>query len=276
MTIAATVVILTKNEARHIRRAVESAVDFEDILVVDSFSTDNTSEIAARSGARVVQFDWNGQYPKKKEWALAHARFDWVVYLDADEYLTPALVRELESAVERSDASAVDVPLRYFWLGRELRHGHRVQKRIAMRRANCEWPQPNDLDVKNMWEVEGHYQPRVRSGAVISTRSLLGHDDQDGLYDYFARHNRYSDWEAHMLEKRDTDSLTSRSRLGRLAATLPFKPTVFFAYSYILRMGFLDGMPGLEYARALSYYYWQINLKRRELEIQGCSISRAS
>ncbi|MDJ0338357.1 glycosyltransferase family 2 protein [Cryobacterium sp. PH31-O1] len=272
MKIQASIIILTKNETLHIKRAVNSAHDFAEVLVVDSSSTDDTCRLAENAGAKIIQFDWNGAYPKKKEWALTKAAYDWVIYLDADEYLTESLVAEIRSTISAEISTAFEVPLKYFWLGKELRHGHRVSKRIGIRTSQSTWPRPDDLDVKNMWEVEGHYQPEVL-GNVAKLSSPLGHDDQDGLYDYFSRHNRYSDWEASMLTKKDQESLSNRSYLGRIAANLPAKSTLFLIYSYILRGGFLDGRSGWEYARALSFYYWQIEVKRRELTLAASSHS---
>lgn len=264
--IHATVVVLTKNEERHIERAVSSALAFQRVLVVDSGSDDRTVELATKSGAEVIQFSWDGVYPKKKEWALAHTDTDWVFYLDADEFFDEAVLGEIAAIVKDKNISAFEVPLRYFWEGTELKYGHRVSKRIGMRKSQCFWPRPNDLDVKNMWEVEGHYQPQTISGKIVRASSPIGHQDEDGLFDYFARHNRYSDWEAHMLHKGDIVSHASRSKLGRVAVKLPAKPLVFFLYSYILRLGFLDGRAGLSYAIALSFYYWQIGVKQRELQ----------
>lgn len=267
-SIDATVVILTKNEERHIARAVESAKRFKKILVVDSFSDDMTVKIAEKAGAQVIQFGWNGQYPKKKEWALQHVETDWVFYLDADEYFGIDLTTQISRLILEDDVSAIEVPLKYFWEGKELKYGHRVNKRIGMRLSTCFWPRPNDLSVKNMWEVEGHYQPQVKRGRIAKVPEAMGHQDEDGLYDYFARHNRYSDWEAHMLQQREEISHRSRSRLGKMAVKLPAKPLVFFVYSFILRLGFVDGRAGFNYAIALSFYYWQIGLKVRELDSQ--------
>lgn len=264
-SLEATIVILTKNEARHVARAVESAGKFAQVLVVDSHSTDRTIEIAQEAGASIIEFDWDGAYPKKKEWALQHCVFDWVIYLDADEFFTESLVSHIAQCIKNDRISAIEVPLRYFWLGKELKYGHKVAKRIGMRRSRSSWPRPNDLHVKNMWEVEGHYQPVVSSGTIRMLSEKLGHADEDGLFDYFSRHNRYSDWEAHMLNANDEASLTSRSKKGRLAAKLPAKSIIFFAYSYVLRGGFLDGKAGFHYAVALAFYYWQIDIKRIEL-----------
>lgn len=266
MVIDATIVILTKNEERHIERAIESAAGFSEVLVIDSNSDDGTKEVARNAGARVLNFEWDGNYPKKKEWALSMVRTDWVFYLDADEYLDRGLVDEISTVVGNPAASAFEVPVRYFWQGKELRHGHRVSKRIGMRKSVSFWPRPDDLGVKNMWEVEGHYQPQITEGEVVRGRNFLGHQDEDGLFDYFARHNRYSDWEAHMLHLGETISARSRSRLGKLAVNLPVRHLVFFVYSYLLRLGFLDGKAGLNYALALSFYYWQIQVKLDELK----------
>lgn len=271
--INATVVILTKNEARHIQRAVESASQFQHVLVIDSGSTDNTAEIATQSGADVIQFQWNGLYPKKKEWALDNVHTDWVFYLDADEYFDVPLIQEVAKAIADPNVSAFEVPLKYYWEGRQLKHGHQVSKRIGMRKSASFWPRPDDLAVKNMWEVEGHYQPQVRQGKIAKSFTAMGHQDEDGLYDYFARHNRYSDWEAHMLHAGEGVSHESRSRLGRIAVKFPAKPLVFFGYSYIARLGFLDGVPGLNYALALSFYYWQIGVKVRELKLMEAKIA---
>lgn len=265
--IAATVIILTKNEARNIASAVNSCAEFAEVLVVDSNSTDGTQQIATKLGARVLEFQWNGVYPKKKEWALESCSYDWVIYLDADEFLTTQLVAELRLLIDQDDVGGIEVPLEYYWSGKRLGYGHRVTKRIGINRQRSRWPRPNDLHVENMWEVEGHYQPIVQTGKLCRTKNSLGHRDSDGLYNYFSRHNRYSDWEAHMLEAGDKASLNSRSKQGRLAATLPFKPAIFFVYSYLLKQGFRDGWPGFDYAMALTFYYWQISAKRREIRL---------
>jgi glycosyltransferase involved in cell wall biosynthesis len=269
--IPVSVVIMTKNEQRVIGYTLESVRDFAQVFVVDSHSTDATREIAKEHGAEVVLFTWNGKYPKKKEWCLESLPFehDWVLYLDADELVTPALAAELRtllsSGVQRLRHVAFDVELDYVFLGRRLRHGHRVTKRVLARRDRMSWPRIADLDVSTMWEVEGHYQP-VIDGTVGRLSGRIEHNDRDPLFDYFARHNRYSDWEAHLLDRREEAQRVQgvRSAQGRRYARLPFKPAAFFLYSFVLRRGFLDGRPGFHYAVAHAFYFWQIGVKRRD------------
>lgn len=263
--IPVSVIIMTKNEARAIARTVDSVRDFVEVFVVDSNSGDDTQAIARAHGATVVTFTWNGQYPKKKQWCLEELPFtqDWVLYLDADEIVTPELAAEIRHVTGRSSpAAAYDVKLNYVFLGRRLRHGHKVSKRILARRASLVWPQVNDLGAINMWEVEGHYQPSVL-GSTGKLHACLIHDDPDPLYTYFDRHNRYSDWEAHMAPvSRESAGAHEATRNARLRRIVPLKPLAFPVYSYFLRGGFLDGRAGLHYALANSFYYWQVAVKR--------------
>lgn len=264
-TLPISVVVLTKNEERVLERTLSSVASFAQVFVVDSASEDGTCSIAKEWGAEVINFTWDGKYPKKKEWALTNLPFshDWVLYLDADEFVTEGLRHELTKLVSQGslgDKAAYDVPLSYFFLGRQLKHGHRVVKRALVDRRRVNWPHPDDLHVVNMWEVEGHYQPNC-DGPVGKLQSRLAHEDLDPLYDYFARHNRYSDWEAEFQKSSTEVRSAKRTLQGEMWRRTPFKPAIFFVYAYIVRAGFLDGRAGLHYAIANSFYYWQIALK---------------
>jgi len=269
--IAISVVILAKNEKAGIADAVKRVERFAQVIVVDSHSTDGTAEIASSLGAEVVQFSWDGRYPKKKQWSLDHAgaRYPWVLLLDADEYPSDELISELaalQSELSSNHYSAYNLLLSYRFAGSFLRHGHRVTKRSLLRPAASKFPVVDDLNAPGIREVEGHYQP-ISEGRVGQLRGRLMHDDQDPISSWFDRHNRYSEWEAHLRMNSEVrrDVASKRSNKGAIFDRVPFKPLVFFAYSYILRLGFLDGRPGLDYAIALSSYYWQIGVKFREL-----------
>lgn len=263
--------VLTKNEEEIIGRTCRQLHDFDQVVVVDSHSTDATKAIAEEAGALVLDFEWNGGYPKKKQWSLSRPelKHNWVLFVDADEYPSEALIEELRALAPifgEGGYGAYDIPLSYHFLGSELKYGHKVTKRALVDRRFCRFPVVDDLCVANMWEVEGHYQPECDS-LVGNLKSKLKHDDIDPLYDYFARHNRYSDWEAHVsvTSDRSTEVSRYRSSRGRRYASIPGKPILFFLYSYIMRAGFLDGRAGLHYAIAHAFYFWQIGLKSEEL-----------
>ncbi|WFR68148.1 glycosyltransferase [Curtobacterium flaccumfaciens] len=268
-----TAIIITKNEETGIARVLERLVDFDQIVVVDSNSTDRTAAIAEALGAEVINFEWNGQYPKKKQWSLDHeiVRNRWVLLLDGDEYPSRELIEELRSMMPRleasSDIGAYDIPLRYRFAGAFLRHGHTVSKRSLIDREATRFPTVDDLAAPGIREVEGHYQPQTQKLVGILNEPLH-HDDRDPVSSWFDRHNRYSDWEAYlnMHPKLRRQIADNRSRKGRAFDRIPFKPLVFFLYSYLIRNGFRDGRPGFDYAFALSAYYWQIGVKTRELQ----------
>lgn len=265
-----TAVVITKNEGPAIRRCLEAASFCEQILVIDSQSTDDTVEIARSMGAEVIPYTWNGKYPKKKQWGMSHpsVRHDWVLHLDADEVVTPELAKDIQASIkskQRNRPVAYDIDLAYHFLGRELRHGHRVAKRSLVNRLHVEFPEVDDLAAPGITEVEGHYQPRAH-GPVGRLNGKLRHDDPDPLADWVSRHNKYSDWEAFLRNSgAATQVRGSRSRQGQIFDLIPAKPAAFFIYSYIFRLGFLDGAAGFHYAFALSWYYWLTSVKTNEI-----------
>ncbi len=97
MKVPISVLIPVKNEINNIEECIRSVEFAQEIVVVDSHSTDGTQEAAAKLGADVIEFNWNGQFPKKKNWALENVKWkhDWVLILDADERITPELAREI-------------------------------------------------------------------------------------------------------------------------------------------------------------------------------------
>ena len=269
------VIVLTKNEEAGLGNTLEKLKHFDDVVVVDSLSDDRTVEIAKSHGARVVDFAWNGQYPKKKQWALenAGAKNKWVLLLDADEFPSVSLVKELaalESTLDGTTDGAYDINLLYRFAGKYLRYGHVVTKRSLLHVERASFPVIDDLDAPGIREVEGHYQPEVFA-PIGKLKNRIVHDDRDPVSSWFARHNRYSDWEAHlrMNEELRRDIASKRTLKGKVFDAVPFKPVLFFGYAYVARAGFLDGRAGFDYATALATYYWQIGVKYRELQAVG-------
>jgi glycosyltransferase involved in cell wall biosynthesis len=266
------VIVLTRNEEANLPTCLASAAAFDEVFVVDSHSSDRTPEIAAEHGARLVEFDWNGRYPKKKQWALDNLPFsnDWVLYLDGDEEVTPELADEIRAELWKPQCSGYFVHLDYRFLGRTLRHGHHLRKLILFHRTRGRFEEHDDLDAVNAGEIELHFQPQI-DGRVGTLRSPLVHDDHDSLFHYFERHNRYSDWEALLRRNAARNGGSPRpshaqSPAKAVFSVLPFKPLAFFVYSYVVRGGFLDGQAGYHYALAKAFYYWQIRVKQLELE----------
>lgn len=263
------IVILAKNEARGIARTLKNLARFDQLIVVDSNSEDETVAICEDFGATVINFNWDGKYPKKKQWSLenAPAVHEWILLLDADEYPSPELIEELGRGEWRKDGhAAFDILLSYRFAGKFLRYGHAVTKRSLLRKGAVAFPEVDDLDAPGIREVEGHYQPEA-VGSVGALHSRIMHDDVDPVRTWFDRHNRYSDWESHLRMNADVRRViaSKRTTKGAFFDRVPFKPLAFFVYSYVVRLGFLDGRPGFDYALALSMYYWQIGVKYREL-----------
>lgn len=278
--IPVSVVVMTRNEAANLPVCLAALGRFAEVFVVDSASTDGTAEIARRCGAQVVPFCWNRAYPKKKQWCLDHLPFrhDWVLFVDADELVTPELAEEIGALMVAGPRCAgYFVEGRPVFLGRPLRFGFRNRKLALVDRRRARFDPADDLDVAQMWEVEGHYQPRLDGAAGRLSRHLW-HWDRKPLFHWFDRHNRYSDWEA-ALRGSGTLAVLARHeavprRVGKwLLKRVPFRALGVFLYGYVIRLGFLDGRAGLDFAVARAFYYWQVGVKQRALARTPACIS---
>jgi len=261
------VVVMTRDEAANIGECLASLRGFRRVFVVDSGSADGTAALAAHGGATVVPYRWDGRYPKKKQWCLDNLPFagDWVLFVDADERVTPALEAALRRAFATPpDCAAFWIEGRYVFLGRRLRFGHRNAKLALLHRRRARFPVQDDLAVGRMWEVEGHYQPKL-DGPAGRLGGWLWHDDRKPLFAWFDRHNRYTDWAAAMERRSGLAAHEAgHRRLAKaVVARLPLRGLLAFLHSYVWRLGLLDGGPGFHFAVARGVYYWQAGLKRR-------------
>ena len=207
--IPVTVIIPTRNEARHLSRCLEGARLCAEIYVVDSQSTDETIEIANRFGAKVVQFHYGGGWPKKRQWALDSLSFEneWVLLLDADEILTAELADEANHAIRNPRFQGYYVFLRLNFLGRMLRFGGSGFWKLSLfRRGQGHFEcRLRDQD-QSMSDIEVH-EHVVVNGRVGKLRHALPHHNVESLARYLTKHNEYSNWEARVLlqstEQRD-------------------------------------------------------------------------
>ena len=250
------IIIFSKNEKRNIASCIQSCENFPNIFVVDSSSTDGTQEIATTLNATVIDFQWNGAYPRKKQWSIEHfVGFEWLLLLDADERLTHAFMDEAFTIMAKTKIAAAKTVIEYRFLGKTLKYGHRVTKVNLVRRKSCYFPDL-ESDLPGNGDIEMHYQPIV-NGELVKLRNRIVHDDEDPLVSWIRRHVLYAELEAELnfdLERRKK-TLARRSLGGKIFANFPLKPLLFFLYSYFLRLGFLDRKPGLIYSFYLSWYY---------------------
>lgn len=263
------VLILTLNEEANLPGCLSSVSWSDDVVVLDSFSTDCTADIARAAGARVVRRrfdDWSSH----QNWAVRHIRFKhpWVYYSDADERVTPELAGEMQSvAVDPATGPvAYRVRFRNIFMGRWIRHASLYPTWVLrlFRPDRVHW----ERLVNPVAVVEG---PEGR---------LRGHFDHysfsRGLAPWFAKHNLYSSDEAQELirtveagmEWRGLvcrDPARRRKALKSLAYRMPFRPALVFAYLYFVRLGILDGVPGLTYCRLRAMFEYMVDLKVGEL-----------
>ena len=218
------VAIITLNAAGQLGPCLASVGFADEVVVVDSGSTDGTQELATRHGARVVPREWMG-FGRQKQHAVACARNDWVLCLDADERVTPELERSIRSAMAGGRYHAWRVARRNRFLGRWLAHGEGYPDWTLrlFHRAHASWS--ND-------EVHESVLTTTEIGRLDGD---LLHDSAEDVATYMAKQHRYSTLHAEALYKQGV-----RAGYWRLAAS----PLMRFVKFYILRLGFLDGGPG--------------------------------
>lgn len=262
-----TVCIPVRNEALNLPLCLKALDDFQDILVVDSASTDDTVEVAARHGARVVQFQWNGQFPKKRNWVLreGHVQLPWVLFLDADEIVTPAVVDELRRTLPATRHVGFWLSYTNWFMGKPLHHGD-VMRKLALFRVGAGEYERFPEDAWSKLDMEIHEHP-VLTGSTGEVASRLEHHDHRDLHSYIARHNEYSTWEARRfdwLEHAGPDawaSLNSRQQFKYRHLDTSWLPWIYWAASLFLKRGVLDGRPGWHLAGMKRRYFQEIRLK---------------
>jgi len=275
-SIPVSVIVITRNEEKNIAKCLNRLTAYDEVFVVDSASTDRTQEIARGLGANVVEFRWNGQYPKKKQWSLENLPFrnDWVLWVDADEEVYPELTEEIRELMRVGPPyQGYFVAYDYVFMGRVLKHGQQIYKLVFHDRRKGRFIEQDDLDVKTTGDQEVHVHPRIDGKVGVLHHKML-HDDHDSLHHYFDRHNWYSDWEAALRAKKLAVNSGApqpgvRGMMKRVFDRLPGKPLLVFLYSFVFKAGALDGSSGFHYAISKAVYYWQIGIKIREYRIKN-------
>ena len=221
---ALSVVIITLNAASQLEECLRSAAFADEILVVDSGSTDATVALAERYGARVVHQDWLGFGPQK-QFAVETAKYDWVLCLDADERVSPELRTSLENALKTPCTAAFRFARCNRFLGRYLKHGEGYPDwslRLFDRR-------------QAHWSDDAVHEKVVTQAEIGTLDGDLLHDSAESLASYLTKQNRYTTLAAEMAL-----AAGKRASFGRIALS----PLVRFIKFYLIRQGFRDGLPG--------------------------------
>lgn len=264
------VLILTKNEEMNLPAGLESVAWSDDVHVYDSFSTDRTVDIAREWGATVTQRPFD-DWASHQNWGLQNVPFKhpWVLYIDADERVTPELAESVRRAVDQpGDKVAFEVRRRDFLDGRWLKHVQATPYYLRLFR-------PDKMRYERLVNPVSH-----PDGPVGQVSGYLDHYPfSRGISHWFERHNWYSTLEARQeladRERRVRVSL-SRALFARdlherrhhqkgMFHRLPARPVLRFLILYVFKGGFLDGRPGLTYARLQGIYEYMIVLKVREM-----------
>lgn len=219
------VAIITLNAAAQLEACLQSARFADEIVVVDSGSTDGTQALAERFGARFIPQDWLGFGPQK-QFAVEAAKHDWVLCLDADERITPELQAAIEASLATPTAVAFRFPRCNRFLGRYLKHGEGYPdwslRLFDRRRAR--------------WSDDAVHEKVVADGPVGELRGDLLHESAESLATYLGKQNRYTTLAAEMAL-----AAGKRASFGRIALS----PLIRFIKFYVIRQGFRDGLPGL-------------------------------
>ncbi|MBS0364503.1 MAG: glycosyltransferase family 2 protein [Proteobacteria bacterium] len=236
MPAALSACVITYNEADRIEACLESLAFCDEIIVVDSHSSDDTRSLAAGRGATVLERDWPG-YRSQKQFAVEAARHDWVLCLDADERVSPALRAQIERlrAGGFAQMHGWSLPRSTWYFGRFLRHGNAFPDRLVrlFDRRHGGW---------RGYEI--HENTRI-AGPVGRLAGALEHYPYRSLADHQQRMQRYADLMAQTLYEHG-------KRCGLLKVLV--NPRWRFVRGYLLRLGFLDGWRGLVFALVESGY----------------------
>lgn len=268
--IPVSVVIVTKNESQNIIACLQQLNRFDDVWVVDSGSRDGTIDLARTKNVQTISYQWNGQYPKKRQWCLQNLslKYDWVFFVDADEIIPNQLIDEIEKKILASPIEAgFFIVGRYRINGKILKYGIPNQKIALLHRARMEFPVVDDLDIPGMGEIEGHYQPVLKAGfkdaGIGIFQNFMIHDalnDAKAERAWLFRHEKYARWERGMNAKNawPCDPIPWRESAKQRLRHSSFRPHIVFLTGYIFKLGFLDGKSGFEMASKRYYYLKKI------------------
>lgn len=246
-------IVLTLNEEANVACALRSLAWCDELVVVDSGSTDATHSISQSYFAR---FYFHQQKPPflitdQRNWALANCELtsDWVLFLDADEEVGPTLVETIMQTISSTEVyDAFELAPRYWFLGKWIKHtqGYPNWHPRLVRRCGVHF-------VGGVWEA---FSPGVNVGRIYEPYEHYAFSK--GIDDWIDRHKRYADWDARFVVNllHGGHKYNARSQALRILSSRlwPFKPITRFFYKYFYKLGFLDGWQGLLFSCMMSMY----------------------
>jgi glycosyltransferase involved in cell wall biosynthesis len=277
MKVPVSILIPIKNEAANLPRSLASIFWADEVIVVDSQSSDTSARIAEAHGAQVVQFHFSGQWPKKKNWALENVAFrhEWVFILDADEVMPPSAEQEFREIVSDSN-HPVDgywINRRFRFMGKWLKHAYYPNWNLRLFKHRLgRYEKLTEADTASGDnEVHEHVLVNGKTGRL---RCEMDHYAFPSVDVFVQKHNRYSNWEARVALDRflkgsnralQSKEVGLRRRIKQVSQSLPSRPLLRFLYVYFWQLGFADGIEGYHFARLHALYEYLCVVKTVEL-----------
>lgn len=259
-----TVIVSVKNEEVNLPFCLKNLKDFSEVIVVDSQSTDKTPEIVKNFGYRLINFKWNGKYPKKRNWTLDNVKLQntWILFLDADEFITPSFKNEISKKILKGNKNGYWIYYDNYFMGSLQKYGLKMKKLALFKKGFGKYEKIEEDFWTNL-DMEVHEHPIIKGGVGVLKNSII-HKDFKNLEHYIERHNAYSTWEAHRFlnyKKHLNSKFNFRQKIKYFLINTGLLPIAYFLLSYIFLFGFLDGVKGFYFAVYKSYYFFQVQTK---------------
>lgn len=266
-----TIAIPVKNEAKNLPGCLDAIGNnlAKEIIIIDSGSTDATKQIAESYGASFVDFKWDGKFPKKRNWLLRNYSFQssWILFLDADEYLTSEFIHELRKALSSQDSySGYWLNYSIYFMGKQLKGGYPLKKLALFKVGSGEYERIDEEKWSTL-DMEIHEHPIIE-GKTGLIKSKIDHQDFRGIHHYMHKHNEYASWEAsrYIRSKDNYSSWTLKQRIKYSLMNTVFIGPIYFMGSYFMMGGIRDGARGLAFSILKSSYFVQIYCRIKELQ----------
>ena len=264
--IPVTVVVPVKNEEKNLPRCLKKLFRFTEIIVIDSSSTDSTRSIIEAHGAKYVNFEWDGFYPKKRNWLLLNHSLanNWVLFLDADEFINDDFCEQIDIAIRSNTHDGYWLNYKNYFMSKPLRYGVK-QRKLSLFRTGSGLYEYIDEHGWSALDMEIHEHPII-IGSVGEIKEPIEHNDYRGIAKFIDRHRNYALWEANRVALLESggaeayDNLTKRQIFKYRNISKWWYPWFYFLYTYIIKLGIFDGNVGFIYAYYKAWYFFTIRI----------------